>query len=185
MFHAGYGLTLPTLYHRDIPAVARIAAQDTLLNRFALEDILRAVMTPDAPHADIAALFTAQKACFASGITRPVPHRLDQLRRLRRAILAHEQDIEAALQSDLGKCRTEAYMCEIGMVLSELGYLLRRTRRYCRDTHVLTPLAQFPARSFIRHDPMGVVLIMSPWNYPFLLTIEPLLARWRAATAAS
>ena len=175
VFHAGYGLTLPTLYHRDIPAVARIAAQDTLLNRFALEDILRAIMTPDAPHADIAALFAAQKACFASGITRPVPHRLDQLRRLRRAILAHEQDIEAALQSDLGKCRTEAYMCEIGMVLSELGYLLRRTRRYCRDTHVLTPLAQFPARSFIRHDPMGVVLIMSPWNYPFLLTIEPLL----------
>lgn len=175
VFHAGYGLTLPTLYHRDIPAVARIAAQDTLLNRFALEDILRAVMMPDAPHADIAALFAAQKACFASGITRPVPHRLDQLRRLRRAILAHEQDIEAALQGDLGKCRTEAYMCEIGMVLSELGYLLRRTRRYCRDTHVLTPLAQFPARSFIRHDPMGVVLIMSPWNYPFLLTIEPLL----------
>ena len=119
VFHAGYGLTLPTLYHRDIPAVARIAAQDTLLNRFALEDILRAIMTPDAPHADIAALFAAQKACFASGITRPVPHRLDQLRRLRRAILAHEQDIEAALQSDLGKCRTEAYMCEIGMVLSE------------------------------------------------------------------
>lgn len=175
VFHAGYGLTLPTLYHRDIPAVARIAAQETLLNRFALEDILRAVMAPDAPHADIAALFAAQKACFASGVTRPVSHRLDQLRRLRRAILAHEQDIEAALQSDLGKCRTEAYMCEIGMVLSELGYLLRRTRRYCRDTHVLTPLAQFPARSFIRHDPMGVVLIMSPWNYPFLLTIEPLL----------
>ena len=192
VFHAGYGLTLPTLYHRDIPAVARIAAQDTLLNRFALEDILRAIMTPDAPHADIAALFAAQKACFASDITRPVPHRLDQLRRLRRAILAHEQDIEAALQSDLGKCRTEAYMCEIGMVLSELGYLLRRTRRYCRDTHVLTPLAQFPARSFIRHDPMGVVLIMSPWNYPFLLTIEPLVGwfsrgsdpqtGWQAAT---
>ena len=76
VFHAGYGLTLPTLYHRDIPAVARIAAQDTLLNRFALEDILRAIMTPDAPHADIAALFAAQKACFASGITRPVSHRL-------------------------------------------------------------------------------------------------------------
>ena len=94
----------------------------------------------------IAALFAAQIACFASGITRPVPHRLDQLRRLRRAILAHEQDIEAALQSDLGKCRTEAYMCEIGMVLSELGYLLRRTRRYCRATHVLTPLAKFFVR---------------------------------------
>ncbi|MFR3408104.1 MAG: hypothetical protein ACLTXW_00885 [Christensenellales bacterium] len=62
VFHAGYGLTLPTLYHRDIPAVARIAAQDTLLNRFALEDIFRAIMTPDAPHADIAALFAAQKS---------------------------------------------------------------------------------------------------------------------------
>lgn len=66
-------------------------------------------------------------------------------------------------------------MCEIGMVLSELGYLLRRDApllpRYARS-HAL---AQFPARSFIRHDPMGVVLIMSPWNYPFLLTIEPLL----------
>lgn len=175
VFHAGYASALPTLRHRDIPAVARIAAQDTLLSRFALEDILRAVMTPDVPHADIAALFAAQKACFASGVTRPVSHRLDQLRRLRRAILMHEQDIEAALQSDLGKCGTETYMCETGMVLSELNYLLRRIRRYCRDTHVLTPLAQFPARSFIRHDPMGVVLIMSPWNYPFLLTIEPLL----------
>ena len=175
VFHAGYQPTLPTLYHCDVPAVARIAAQDTFLNRFALEDILRAVMTPDTPHADIAALFAAQKACFDSGKTRPVPHRLDQLRRLRRAIQAHERDIEAALQSDLGKCKTETYMCETGMVLSELNYLLRRTRRWCRDTHVLTPLAQFPARSFIRHDPMGVVLIMSPWNYPFLLTIEPLL----------
>lgn len=175
VLHAGFPETLPTLSHRDIPAIARIAAQDTLLSRFALEDTLRAVMTPDAPHAELSALFAAQKAYFAAGATRPVAHRLDQLRRLRRAILSHEKDIEAALQSDLGKCATETYMCETGMVLSELTYLLRHTRRFCRDTHVWTPLAQFPAHSFIRHDPMGVVLIMSPWNYPFLLTMEPLL----------
>ena len=65
-------------------------------------------------------------------------------------------------------------MCEIGMVLSELGYLLRRTRRYCRDTHVLTPLAQFPAKSFVSPEPYGVALIISPWNYPVLLSFEPM-----------
>lgn len=175
VLHARLPETLSALCHRDVPVIAKVAAQRTLLNRFALEDMLRAVMSPDVPHADLTALFAAQQAYFATGKTRPVAHRLDQLRRLRRAILAHEKDIEDALQRDLGKCRTETYMCETGMVLSELTYLLRHTHRFCRDTHVWTPLAQFPAHSFIRHDPMGVVLILSPWNYPFLLTMEPLL----------
>ena len=117
----------------------------------------------------------AQRAYFAKGETLDVAFRKAALRRLRAAILSHEAHINAALAKDLGKSPSESYMCEVGMTLSELSYTLSHVDRWARKHPVLTPLAQFHARSFTVHNPYGVVLIMSPWNYPFMLTMEPLI----------
>ncbi len=124
---------------------------------------------------DIQALVSAQRAYFNTGATLPLSARRAALQRLREAITAHERDITAALRSDLNKSPTESYMCEIGMTLSELRFVERHLDGWARDRRHLTPLAQFPARSFTVREPYGVVLIMSPWNYPFLLTVEPLI----------
>ena len=124
---------------------------------------------------DIQALVTAQRTYFSTGATLPLSARRAALPRLREAIKAREGDIAAALRSDLNKSPTESYMCEIGMTLSELRFVERHLVGWARDRRHLTPLAQFPARSFTVQEPYGVVLIMSPWNYPFLLAMEPLI----------
>ena len=126
----------------------------------------------------------AQRAYFAKGETLDVAFRGDALRRLRETILAHEAQRNAALAQDLGKSPSESYMCEVGMTLSELSYTLSHLDRWARRHSVLTPLAQFHARSFTVHNPYGVVLIMSPWNYPFMLTMEPLIGALAAGNCA-
>lgn len=124
---------------------------------------------------DIHALISAQRAHFQSGATLPLSARREALHALGQAIQLHERDIAAALAADLNKSPAESYMCEIGMTLSELRYAERHLNRWARDRSVPTPLSQFHAKSFTVCDPYGVVLIMSPWNYPFLLTLEPLI----------
>lgn len=124
---------------------------------------------------DIHDLVEAQRAHFNTGATLPLAARKAALKRLREAITAREADICAALRADLNKSPTESYMCEIGMTLSELSFVEKRLTGWARDRAHLTPLAQFPARSFTVREPYGVVLVMSPWNYPFLLTMEPLI----------
>ena len=124
---------------------------------------------------DIQALVSAQRAYFNTGATLPLSARRAALQCLWAAITAHEGDITAALRSDLNKSPTESYMCEIGMTLSELRFVERHLDGWARDRRHLTPLAQFPAKSLTVSEPYGVVLIMSPWNYPFLLTMEPLI----------
>lgn len=126
----------------------------------------------------------AQRAYFAKGETLNVAFRKEALRRLRETILSREAQINAALQQDLGKSPSESYMCEVGMTLSELSYTLAHIDRWARRHSVLTPLAQFHARSFTVHNPYGVVLIMSPWNYPFMLTMEPLIGALAAGNCA-
>ena len=124
---------------------------------------------------DIQALVTAQRAYFSTGATLPLSARRAALKRLRAAIKAHEADISAALWADLNKSPAESYMCEVGMTLSELSFVEKRLAGWMGDRPHLTPLAQFPARSFTVREPYGVALIMSPWNYPFLLAMEPLI----------
>jgi aldehyde dehydrogenase (NAD+) len=124
---------------------------------------------------DIQALLTAQRAYFSTGATLPLSTRKGALKRLKTAIQRREGDICAALRSDLNKSPAESYMCEVGLTLSELSYVERHLPFWMGDRRHLTPLAQFPARSFTVQEPYGVVLIMSPWNYPFLLTMEPLI----------
>ena len=124
---------------------------------------------------DIQTLVTAQGTYFQTGATLDLSTRKRALKRLQEAIKAHEADIHAALLSDLNKSPTESYMCEVGMTLSELSFVEKHLAGWMRDRDHLTPLAQFPARSFTVAEPYGVVLIMSPWNYPFLLTMDPLI----------
>ena len=124
---------------------------------------------------DIQDLVRAQHSHFRTGATLPLSARRAALEALGRAIQDRERDISAALAADLNKSPAESYMCEIGMTLSELSYVKKRLGRWARNRRVPTPLSQFPAKSFTVCDPYGVVLIMSPWNYPFLLTMEPLI----------
>lgn len=122
---------------------------------------------------EIEALVKKQRDWFETGKTRSVSWRIGALQTLRREIRSHQQEIEDALSRDLKKSSFETYMCETGMVLSELSHMIRHLRGYARDRRVVTPLAQFHARSFTSPEPYGVTLVMSPWNYPFMLALEP------------
>ena len=133
---------------------------------------------------EIKNLISKQREYFYSGRTLPVESRIQALKRLKSAIISQEDAINAAIQKDLGKIEFESYMCETGLVLSEISYMIRHTRRFAKEKTVYTPLSQFHSRSFKKHSPYGVVLIMSPWNYPFLLTIDPLVDAIAAGNTA-
>ncbi len=133
---------------------------------------------------EITTILAKQHAFFASGRTIPVSFRQEQLHKLKRSMLAHENDLNEALQKDLGKSRMESYMCEVGLTLSELTWMQRHLGSLSAEKRVPTPLAQFAARSFRSPSPYGTVLIMSPWNYPVLLTLEPLIDAIAAGNTA-
>ena len=116
-----------------------------------------------------------QRTYFYTGATLPLSHRIEALKKIQSYILTHDAEIGKAIRKDLGKSDFESYMCETGLVLSEITYMLKRIRSFAKEKNVLTPLAQFHSRSFKKPSPYGVALIMSPWNYPFLLTIDPLI----------
>ena len=124
---------------------------------------------------EIKSIIDRQRACFASGATLDVEVRIAALKKLKLCILKYEKEINEALKKDLGKSSMESYMCEIGMVLNEISYMIRHVRSYAKEKVVHTPLAQFPSRSYQKPSPYGVVLVMSPWNYPFLLSIDPMM----------
>ena len=119
-------------------------------------------------------LIARQREYFLSGATLPVAARVDALRKLYAAVEANRDEIAAALHKDLGKSEYESFMCEIGLTLTEIRWMIRNTPRLARRRRAATPLAQFAASSWRLRSPRGCTLIMSPWNYPFLLTIEPL-----------
>ncbi|HIZ21892.1 MAG TPA: aldehyde dehydrogenase [Candidatus Blautia faecigallinarum] len=133
---------------------------------------------------EIKNLAEKQRAYFYTGETLSLEKRIQALKRLKQAITGREEKINEAIRKDLGKSPFESYMCETGLVLSEITYMLRHIRRFAREKTVYTPLAQFHSRSFKKPSPYGVVLIMSPWNYPFLLTIDPLVDALAAGNTA-
>ena len=125
-----------------------------------------------------------QNHFFSSGKTIQAEFRLKQLESLKEAMIRHEADLAAALKEDLGKSRMESYMCEIGLTLSELTWMQKHLRSLMRSKRVSTPAAQFAAKSFRSPSPYGTVLIMSPWNYPVLLTLDPLIDAIAAGNTA-
>ena len=129
-------------------------------------------------------IIVRQKEYFQSGKTLPIATRIAHLKRLYEEIRNREEDICKALYADLGKSDTESYMGEIGMALAEIRYLIKHVKKWSRARKVKTPLAQFSAKSYVLPTPKGNVLIMSPWNYPFLLTIDPLATAIAAGNTA-
>ncbi len=125
-----------------------------------------------------------QREFFNTVKTKDVKFRLEHLKKLKNSIIANEGEIKKALKEDLNKSESESYMTEIGMTLSELSYDIRHVRGWSKNKRVGTPLAHFPARSFISKEPYGVALILSPWNYPFMLLIEPLIGAISAGNCA-
>ena len=133
---------------------------------------------------EINAIIAAQRKYFQTGATLPVSFRIDALRRLYDAVSGSENEIHDALRKDLGKSGFESYMCETGLVLEEISYMLKHVRRFAGEKRVRTPLAQFHSRSYKKPSPYGVTLIMSPWNYPFMLTLSQLVDALAAGNTA-
>ena len=129
-------------------------------------------------------ILDAQREYFASGKTLCVQHRKNALKTLYKSIKTHEREIFDALHKDLGKSDFESFMCEIGMTLSEISHMIKSIDKLAKPQRVKTPLAQFAAKSFTVSVPYGNTLIMSPWNYPFLLTMSPLVDAIAAGNTA-
>jgi aldehyde dehydrogenase (NAD+) len=99
---------------------------------------------------------------FLSGATQSLAFRKKQLKKLKKAILAHEKDIYAALEMDLKKSKEETWVTEIGIVLSELSYMLKNLSQWMQPEIVNTNLVNLPSKSYINKEPLGVVLIIGP-----------------------
>ena len=116
-----------------------------------------------------------QKKFFTTGETKKVIFRIENLKKLKKEILKNELNIKEALKKDLNKSYSESYMTEIGITLSELNYVIKHTKKWSRKKIVPTPIVHFPSISYTVSEPYGIVLILSPWNYPFMLMMEPLI----------
>ncbi len=124
---------------------------------------------------NISQIVENQRIYFEAGKTLSYEYRIKALNRLEKAIVEMENEIYDALHEDLNKAPMESYMTEVGMTLSELRYIKKHLKAWMKNEKVRTPLAQFPAKSFTVAEPYGVTLVMAPWNYPFLLSMEPLI----------
>lgn len=111
-------------------------------------------------------------------------NRINALKRLQQNIRLLESEIVQALKTDLNKSETESYMTEIGLVQSEISYMIKHCKKFSKPKRVRTPLSQFASKSFTMPCPYGQVLIISPWNYPFMLSIEPLVDAITAGNCA-
>lgn len=125
---------------------------------------------------ELEALVRNQDAFFKSKQPLSVAYRKNSLIRLKKAIEDHEEDIIEALDKDLKKPKLEAYASEIGVVLTELNYFIKNIEKLTKPKRVKSALLNFPSREYIYNDPYGKVLIIAPWNYPFQLTINPMMA---------
>jgi aldehyde dehydrogenase (NAD+) len=124
------------------------------------------------------------RVTFASGKTRPLEWRLQQLAELERMLREHAADFSEALQADLHKCRFETALSELGFVESEAKYARRHLRSWARARRVPTPLMALPGSSRIQPEPKGVVLIIAPWNYPLSMVCAPLVGAIAAGNCA-
>ena len=133
---------------------------------------------------DIKTTVEKQRDNYLGGATREYSFRQEALEKLQQAVRDYEESISDALFKDLGKQPFESYMAEIGMVLDEVRYHIRHLQSWMNNKRVPTPLVHFPAVSFLSPEPYGVVLIMSPWNYPILLCLDPLIGAISAGNCA-
>jgi aldehyde dehydrogenase (NAD+) len=124
---------------------------------------------------NIQSVVSRLRSTFDSGKTRPISWRLEQLHAMRDMIREREQEIFDALAKDLGKSRFESWVAEAGFSVNEVDYAIKRLKSWMKPRRVKTPMSCLPGGSFIQWEPLGVALIISPWNYPILLTMGPLV----------
>lgn len=125
-----------------------------------------------------------QRKYYQAGKTRSYKFRIAMLKRMEEWIHSHESMIMQALKKDLHKSPFESYATEIGIVIEEIQFTIKHLKKWMKPKYVPTPITQFPARSFQYPEPYGVTLIMSPWNYPFQLTLAPLVGALCAGNCA-
>jgi aldehyde dehydrogenase (NAD+) len=133
---------------------------------------------------DIKKTIQRQRAFFNAGETRDIGFRIEQLKKLKAELVRREADIEKALHDDFSKCAFETYATEIGLILSGIDEFERHLKAWARPRTVPKSMATFHAKSTIVHEPFGVTLIMSPWNYPLQLTLAPLIGAMAAGNTA-
>ena len=129
-------------------------------------------------------LLEKQRAYFSKGETKNITFRLNVLKKLKAVIKDNEKDILDALNKDLNKASFEAYATEVGFIYNELNDAIKNLKKWSKVKRVRTPITQFKSLSYIVSEPYGIVLIMSPWNYPFQLTIAPLIGAVSAGNCA-
>jgi aldehyde dehydrogenase (NAD+) len=120
-------------------------------------------------------IFEDQKRFFETGYTKDVKNRVELLSKLKKKVSDSEDLICSALEKDLGKSRTETFLTEIYMIMTEINYFMKNIPALCAPKKVKTPLSAFPGKSLIFAEPYGTVLIISPWNYPLQLALAPLV----------
>lgn len=120
-------------------------------------------------------IISRQKEFFDSNKTLDIDFRINSLISLRSAILNNENEIYDALKKDLNKSRVEAYISEVSIVMQELDYMIKNLNKLASPKKVKSTMSVFPAKSYIQRIPYGVCLIMAPWNYPFQLSMMPLI----------
>lgn len=133
---------------------------------------------------DFNQLVKNQRLYFRTGETLQVPFRIKQLILLKKMLKAHEPELFAALRADLGKSAFEAYATELGMVYEEINTAVRNVGKWSSPHRVILPPVILPAAGQIRPEPYGVALIISPWNYPVQLTLNPLVSAIAAGNCA-
>lgn len=143
--------------------------------------------TPSQPltlTTEIPPIVARLRASFDAGRTKPIAWRRAQLRALRRLLIEERPTLEKALQDDLGKPALEAHTTEIGYVINEIDHTLKHLASWLRPKRVTVPMAMAPAKARWVREPLGLVLIISPWNYPINLTLAPLVGALAAGNAA-
>jgi aldehyde dehydrogenase (NAD+) len=131
-----------------------------------------------------AGVLTDLRRVFAAGRTRALEWRLEQLRAIERLLDEREPEIAAALAEDLGRSPAEAWLGDVASTKAEATYARKHVRRWMRRRRESLPLAQLPGRAWVQYDPLGVVLVIGPWNYPLYLSLAPLVAAVAAGNCA-
>lgn len=124
---------------------------------------------------NIPSILKQQRSFFISQQTKDVSFRIDVLKKLKQEIVKQEQDIYNALKKDFNKSTFEAFMSEYGIVISELDLVIKNLKSWTKPKRVKPSMLTFPSTDHIHKEPYGTVLVIAPWNYPFLLSIEPLI----------
>lgn len=133
---------------------------------------------------DLQPYLDKQKKFFQTGATKDVSFRIKQLKKLKKLLVDNEQLLIQEVHKDFQKSEFETYVTEIGLVITDINYAIKNVESWSKQQSVSTPLVNFPSKNFIITEPYGSALIISPWNYPILLAMQPLVGAIAAGNTA-